>query len=112
MRRAFEPFPTISIVVPVDLKLTDFTVRSHASCARVPVAYIKLNKTDIADMQCWVFRMAQSKWKMSPSDCAELFKKYDILGFIADCYDILHLNSYECALHDVESLLKNRGVTV
>lgn len=67
---------------------------------------------DIADMQCWVFRMAQSKWKMSPSDCAELFRKYDILGFIADCYDILHLNSYECALHDVESLLKNRGVTV
>lgn len=112
MQRAFEPFPTISIVVPVDLKLTDFTVRSHASCARVPVAYIKLNKTDIADMQCWVFRMAQSKWKMSPSDCAELFKKYDILGFIADCYDILHLNSYECALHDVETLLKNRGVTV
>ena len=49
---------------------------------------------DIADMQCWIFRMAQSKWKMSPSDCAELFKKYDILGFIADCYDILHLNSY------------------
>lgn len=67
---------------------------------------------DIADMQCWVFRMAQSKWKMSPSDCTELFKKYDILGFIADCYDILHLNSYECALHDVETLLKNRGVTV
>ena len=57
---------------------------------------------DIADMQCWVFRMAQSKWKMSPSDCAKLFKKYDIL----------HLNSYECALHDVETLLKNRGVTV
>ena len=38
---------------------------------------------DIADMQCWVFRMAQAKWKMAPSDCAELFKKYDILGFIA-----------------------------
>ena len=25
---------------------------------------------------------------------------------------IVHLNSYECALHDVETLLKNRGVTV
>ena len=35
---------------------------------------------DMADMQCWVFRMAQSKWKMSPTDCAELelFKKYNI----------------------------------
>lgn len=61
---------------------------------------------DIADMQCWVFRMAQSKWKMSPSDCAELFKKYDILGFISECYDILHLNGYACVLHDVETLLK------
>ena len=23
---------------------------------------------DIADMQCWVFRMAQSKWNMSAAD--------------------------------------------
>ena len=29
---------------------------------------------DIADMQCWVFRMAQTKWNMSPGDCAALFK--------------------------------------
>ena len=57
---------------------------------------------DIADMQCWVFRMAQSKWNMSSSDCAKLFQKYDIL----------HLNGYSCVLHDVETLLKNRGVTV
>ena len=77
---------------------------------------------DIADMQCWVFRMAQSKWKMSSSNCTELFRKYDILGFIAECYDILgfisecydilHLNGYSCVLHDVETLLKNRGVTL
>lgn len=67
---------------------------------------------DIADMQCWVFRMAQSKWNMSSSDCAKLFQKYDILGFISECYDILHLNGYSCVLHDVETLLKNRGVTV
>ena len=56
---------------------------------------------DIADMQCWVFRMAQTKWKMSSTDCAELFKKYDILGCISDCYDILHRNEYGSVLHDV-----------
>lgn len=67
---------------------------------------------DIADMQCWVFRMAQTKWKMSAADCTNLFRKYDILGFISECYDILHLNSYACVLHDVETLLKNRGVVV
>lgn len=67
---------------------------------------------DIADMQCWVFRMAQAKWNLSVGECVRLFETYDILGFISECYDILHLNSYACVLHDVETLLKNRGVTV
>lgn len=67
---------------------------------------------DIADMQCWVFRIAQTRWKKSPEDCAKIFQDYDVFGFISDCYDFLHLNSYECALNDVEELLKNRGVTV
>lgn len=70
------------------------------------------HQIDIADMQCWVFRMAQRRWKMSAKDCTELFRKYNILGFLSDCYDILHLNSYECALNDVERLLRNRGVAV
>ena len=65
---------------------------------------------DIADMECWVFRMAQKKWHMSGKECAQLFQKYDVLGFIDECYDSLHLNSYECALRDVETLLKNKGV--
>lgn len=67
---------------------------------------------DIADMQCWVFRMAQTKWDMPTNECAEIFKKYDILGFISECYDALHLASYACALADIETLLKNRGIIV
>ena len=64
---------------------------------------------DIADMQYCVFRMAQSKWKLPPKECADLFKKYDILGFISECYEFLHENSYNCALEDV---LKANGVNV
>lgn len=67
---------------------------------------------DIADMQCWVFRMAQSKWKMSAKDCIELFKKYDLLGFISDCYELLHVSSYENALADIEDILQANGVSV
>lgn len=66
----------------------------------------------IADMQCWIFRMAQIKWKMPPKECAALFKKYDILGFIAECYELLHVSSYACALEDVEDILKANGVNV
>lgn len=64
---------------------------------------------DVADMQCWVFRMAQKKWNISGKECSELFQKYDILGFIRNCYDSLHLNSYSCVLDDIEQILKNRG---
>ena len=67
---------------------------------------------DIADMQCWIFRMAQSKWNISASECTKLFKKYDILGFISECYELLHVSSYENALSDVEDILKANGVTV
>lgn len=67
---------------------------------------------DVADMQCWVFHMAQAKWKIPAADCAALFRKYDVLGFISECYDSLHLNGYACVLHDVETLLKKRGVAV
>ncbi len=65
---------------------------------------------NIADMQCWIFRMAQLKWGMKPKECAEIFKKYDILGFISECYELLHVSSYKCALEDVEDILKANGV--
>ena len=67
---------------------------------------------DTADMQCWIFRMTQSKWNISASECTKLFKKYDILGFISECYELLHVSSYENALSDVEDILKANGVTV
>lgn len=67
---------------------------------------------DIADMECWVFRMAQKKWNISGNACAEVFRKYDVLGFIHECYDLLHLTSYACVLDDVERMIKNRGEMV
>lgn len=65
---------------------------------------------DIEDMKCWVFRIAQKRWKVKPNRCAKIFKKYDLLGFIDECYDLLHLSSYERTLNDIEELLRNKGV--
>ncbi len=66
----------------------------------------------IADMQCWVFRKAQKKWNMSPAECTDVFKKYDLLGFISECYDLLHVSSYQCALDEIEEILHSKGVAV
>jgi hypothetical protein len=74
--------------------------------------FVSQEQIDIADMQCWIFRMAQTKWKLSPTQCVCIFKQYDVFGFIEKCYDILHLSSYQCALNDVEEMLHNRGVVI
>ena len=66
----------------------------------------------IADMQCWVFRKAQSKWNLSPKECMDLFKKYDLLGFISECYGLLHVSGYQHALEEVEEVLHSEGVNV
>lgn len=60
---------------------------------------------DIADMQCWVFRMAQTRWHISPLECAALFKKYDILGYILECYDLVCTYSYYHVVDDAEAIL-------
>ena len=66
----------------------------------------------IADMQCWVFRNAQRRWNISPSACVRIFKEHDLLGFISECYDLLHVSGYERALDDIESILHSKGVSV
>ena len=67
---------------------------------------------EIADMQCWVFRHAQRDWDLSPAACTELFRRYNLLGYIADCYELLHVSGYQCALNDIKQILANEGVTV
>ncbi|WP_080800047.1 DUF3791 domain-containing protein [Arabiibacter massiliensis] len=65
---------------------------------------------DITDMQCWVFRMAQTSWGRTSLECAELFKEHDVLGFIAELYGLLHLSGYRAALDEVETYLRSKGV--
>lgn len=70
------------------------------------------NQSHISHMQCWLFRLAQSKWELTPADTIALFKRFGIFEHISDCYDILHLSSYHHALSDIEMLLAWNGITV
>lgn len=67
---------------------------------------------DIADMKCWLVRMAQVQWGMPAGRITSLFKEQGVFSFISDCYDALHLSSYEQALKDVERYLDTRGVAI
>lgn len=66
----------------------------------------------IHHMETWLFRQAQKRWNKTPEETAEIFKQQNLFEYVADCYDYLHLSSYDSALEYIETILKNRGVQV
>jgi hypothetical protein len=66
----------------------------------------------IHHMQTWLFRNAQLKWNKSPEETSEIFKQYGLFEYIKECYDYLHLSSYNLALEELETLLKNKGAKI
>ncbi len=67
---------------------------------------------DIQEMKCFAFRIAQKRWELPPVRCAELFEKCGAYAYIQECYDILHLSSYECVVNDLEKMMQNAGVAI
>ncbi|MFA6938369.1 MAG: DUF3791 domain-containing protein [Treponema sp.] len=67
---------------------------------------------DKEDMQCAVFRLAQKNWNISSKKCSELFKQYNVLNYISECYGILHLSSYDNALNEIEIMMRNKGAKI
>ena len=63
-------------------------------------------------MKCWLIRNAALRWHKSPVDIAALFKKYALYGYVTDCYELMHVSSYECALDELEEVLAANGVEV
>lgn len=71
-----------------------------------------VDKKLIEDMKAHIFTMAVYKWKLSGKECAEIFEKNKIFNFIENCYDYLHLESYNLVLEDIECLLNNKGIKI
>ena len=70
------------------------------------------DQVDIADMQCWLLRMAQTKWEMPAREVARLFLDKGVFEYISELYGLLHLSGYDAALCDVETYLRSRGVAL
>ena len=65
---------------------------------------------DIADMQCWVFRLAQLRWKISAKECLDIFVENKFFSFIAECYELLHVSSYDAVVSEFEDILKGKNI--
>lgn len=70
------------------------------------------NISDINDMKCWAFRLAQKKWGLEPEKCAIIFDENKLYDVIEKGYDYLHLSSYDNVVSELETILKNRGINI
>lgn len=67
---------------------------------------------EILDMQVRIFRKFQMRHHMEPKDALRIFETNDILSFISECYELLHVSGDECVLDDIDTILANQGVMI
>lgn len=60
-------------------------------------------------MQIRLFRMACSRWGMTLDQCADLFDRHDVDAYIADCYELFHVQGDEANLDEIRGYLRGRG---
>lgn len=69
-------------------------------------------KNEILDMQVRIFRKFGTRHHIAPKETLSIFEKFDILGFISECYELLHVSGDECVLDDIDGILLSRGYQI
>jgi hypothetical protein len=67
---------------------------------------------EVLDMQIRVFRKFQMRHHLKPKDALRIFEANDILGFISECYELLHVSGDEYVLNDIDAILAKQGVNL
>lgn len=70
------------------------------------------NKLEIIFMQVRLLRLASQEWHMSIREVNDLFTKYEVLEYIADCYDEFGAEGDYAVLEEINAMLAANGVHV
>ncbi len=60
-------------------------------------------------MQIRILRMTSEKTGMSLNETSQLFKTFDVLNYIRECYGIFHTEGDEAVFEDVKSYMRAKG---
>lgn len=63
-------------------------------------------------MQIRILRMASERFNLSLKETAQLFKKFDVLKYIRECFGIFSVEGDEAVFDDVKGYLKIKGAAV
>ena len=60
-------------------------------------------------LQVRLYRMLQIRLGLSPVECKEVFDKYGLFDYIAECYEEYHMQGDAANYADVLEYLKGQG---
>ena len=69
-------------------------------------------KEEILFMQTRMIRLASEEWHLPIDKIIDLFKKFDVLGYIEKGYGIFHCEGDEAVLEDITEFLKGKGIAI
>lgn len=67
---------------------------------------------EVLFMELRLLRLFREKFHLSGREANEIFVEHKIWDYIEECYEALHVSSDECALDEIETLLRNKGVVL
>lgn len=69
-------------------------------------------QNEINHMQVRLFRQAWKEWGLTMEECAALFDRNDVDRYIADSYEIFHVQGDGANLDDIKGYIINRGDSI
>ena len=60
-------------------------------------------------MQLTLIPLLSNAWKLSYSDLAKIFKKYDVLSYIDVCYENYNLTGNQGIIDDIKDYIEMQG---
>ena len=66
-------------------------------------------KNDEYMIQVRLYRMLQSRLKITPDECNKIFRNYRLFEYISLCYEEYHMQGDEANYSDMMNYLKRQG---
>lgn len=61
------------------------------------------------EFKVFCFEAYRAEKKLTGYQAMELFKKYDILKYLGECYDVLHSTGRQYIIEDIDLFIKARS---
>ena len=73
---------------------------------------MSIRDKEVLNMQLVLIPVLSKAWKKSYADLAAIFVKYDVLGYIDECYEVYNSTGNQGIIDDLRDFIEMQGGSV